>query len=141
MKRRLSVVLIVVLIIQFFPFGPNEVRIIVLSQKPQVDAEPRTKATPKEKRDNKVMAMSYASAGWGWDTRQKECIKLLFSKESKFDHLAKNLQGSSAFGIGQVLKEKSKDPRVQVLRAYKYIVHRYDTPCNAWAFHQRRNWY
>jgi hypothetical protein len=101
----------------------------------------KTKATMEEKKANKIMAMRYAKAGWNWDRTQRRCAYSLFMKESKFDHLAKNQQGSSAFGIGQVLKETSKDPAIQILNAYKYIKHRYDTPCKAWKHSQRRNWY
>lgn len=100
----------------------------------------RTKATMEEKRANKVMAMRYAKAGWGWDKKERECIWKIFMKESKFDHLAKNQQGSSAYGIAQMLGEKSNDPAIQILRAYRYIVHRYDTPCKAW-LHHRKGWY
>lgn len=101
----------------------------------------RTKATWAEKEANKAMAMRYASAGWGWDRTQRRCAYALFMAESKFDHLAKNQRGSSAYGIGQVLREKSKDPAIQILHAYRYIEHRYDTPCRAWHHHQRKNWY
>jgi hypothetical protein len=100
----------------------------------------RTKATMEEKKANKVMAMRYAKAGWGWDKKERECIWKIFMKESKFDHLAKNQQGSSAYGIAQMLGEKSNDPAIQILRAYRYIVHRYDTPCKAW-LHHRKGWY
>lgn len=101
----------------------------------------KTKATMDEKRANKIMAMRYAKAGWNWDKQQRRCIYSLFTKESRFDHLAKNQQGSSAYGIGQVLKETSNDPAIQILNAYKYIKHRYDTPCRAWKHSQHRNWY
>jgi len=103
--------------------------------------EARTKATWAEKQANKVLAMRYAKAGWGWDRTQRRCAYALFMKESRFDHLAKNQQGSSAYGIGQVLKEKSSDPAIQILHAYKYIEHRYSTPCRAWSHHKHRNWY
>jgi hypothetical protein len=101
----------------------------------------QTKATMEQKEANKVMAMKFAKAGYNWDSRQRQCIWKLFTAESRFDHLAKNQQGSSAFGIGQVLKETSKDPAIQILNAYKYIKHRYDTPCRAWSHHLSRNWY
>lgn len=101
----------------------------------------RTKATWAEKHANKVMAMRYASAGWGWDKRQRRCVYSLFMAESRFDHLAKNQKGSSAYGIAQMLKEKSSDPAVQILRAYRYIEHRYQTPCRALYHHNKRNWY
>jgi hypothetical protein len=100
-----------------------------------------TKATWEQKQANKVMAMRYAKAGWGWDRTQRRCAYALVMKESKFDHLAKNQQGSSAYGIGQVLREKSSDPAIQILHAYKYIEHRYSTPCRAWSHHKHRNWY
>ena len=101
----------------------------------------RTKATMEEKKANKIMAMRYAKAGWGWDLRQRQCVYKLFTQESRFDHLAKNQQGSSAFGIAQMLKEKSTDPAIQILNAYRYIEHRYGTPCRAWSHHVSRNWY
>ena len=101
----------------------------------------RTKATMEEKKANKIMAMRYAKAGWGWDLRQRQCVYKLFTQESRFDHLAKNQQGSSAFGIAQMLKEKSTDPAIQILNAYRYIEHRYGTPCRAWSHHVSKNWY
>jgi hypothetical protein len=100
----------------------------------------RTKATMEEKKANKIMAMRYAQVGWGWDKTQRACVYKIFMKESRFDHLAKNQQGSSAYGIAQMLGEKSKDPAVQILRAYRYIEHRYGTPCKAW-LHHTRGWY
>ena len=107
--------------------------------KPIVKA--RTKATWAEKQSNKAMAMRYASAGWGWDRTQRRCAYALFMAESRFDHLARNQRGSSAYGIGQVLREKSSDPAIQILHAYRYIEHRYSTPCRALSWHKRHNWY
>jgi hypothetical protein len=100
----------------------------------------RTKATMEEKKANKIMAMRYAQVGWGWDKKERDCVWKIFMKESKFDHLAKNQQGSSAYGIAQMLGEKSKDPAVQILRAYRYIEYRYGTPCKAW-LHHNKGWY
>jgi hypothetical protein len=98
-------------------------------------------ATWEQKKANKAMAKKYAWVGYGWRGTQWRCIEYIFTKESRFDHLAKNRQGSSAFGIGQRLKEQSKDPAVQILHAYKYITHRYGTPCKAMSFHIRHNNY
>ena len=108
---------------------------------PRAHEKVQTKATMEQKKANKIMAMKFAKAGWNWDRTQRRCAYSLFMKESRFDHLAKNQQGSSAFGIGQVLKETSRDPAIQILNAYKYIKHRYETPCKAWKHSQRRNWY
>jgi hypothetical protein len=139
MKRHLIAVSILTAAILFAPIS-NDVSVNVdVELKHPVKAQ--TKATMEQKKANKIMAMRYAKAGWNWDRTQRRCVYSLFMKESKFDHLAKNQQGSSAFGIGQVLKETSKDPAIQILNAYKYISHRYGTPCKAWNHSQRRNWY
>ena len=139
MKRHLIAVSILTAAILFAPIS-NDVSVNVdVELKHPVKAQ--TKATMEQKKANKIMAMRYAKAGWNWDRTQRRCAYSLFMKESRFDHLAKNQQGSSAFGIGQVLKETSKDPAIQILNAYKYISHRYGTPCKAWNHSQRRNWY
>jgi len=139
MKRYAVVVFILVTAILFAPFG-NDVNVNVgVEFKHPVKTQ--TKATMEQKAANKVMAMKFAKAGYGWDLRQRQCIWKLFTKESRFDNFAKNQQGSSAFGIAQMLKEQSTDPAIQILNAYKYIIHRYDTPCRAWQHHLSRNWY
>lgn len=139
MKRELIAGLILVVVITFIPIG-NDVNVNVgVTLKHPVKEQ--TKATMEQKTANKVMAMKFAKAGYGWDLRQRKCVYKLFYKESRFDHLAKNQQGSSAYGIAQVLHETSKDPAIQILNAYKYIKHRYQTPCRAWSHHVRRNWY
>jgi hypothetical protein len=140
MKKRAIIVIGIVLVASLAPLT-HTVTVDV-----KVDVEPRikaikTKATMEDKHRNRLMAMKFARYGWDWDASERKCIRLLFTKESRFDHLAKNQQGSSAFGIAQMLKETSKDPAVQILNAYRYIEHRYDTPCKAWKHSQRRNWY
>lgn len=99
------------------------------------------KATWEEKQANKKMAKRVAWTGYGWREVEWRCIEYIFTKESKFDHLTKNKQGSSAFGIGQRLNEKSTDPLTQILHTYKYIVHRYKTPCRAMRYHLKYNHY
>jgi hypothetical protein len=137
MKKRAFIVVGLVLLASLVPISHTLHVDVEVDVKPKI----RTKATMEEKARNKALAIKFAKAGWGWDVRERKCIVLLFTKESRFDHLAKNQQGSSAYGIAQMLKEKSKDPAVQILRAYRYIEHRYDTPCRAWKHSQRRNWY
>jgi hypothetical protein len=139
MRRHIVAVTILAVAIIFAPIG-NDVSVNVgVTFNP--NHKPPTKATMEQKRANKVMAMKFAKAGWNWDKTQRRCVYSLFMKESRFDHLAKNQQGSSAFGIGQLLKETSKDPAIQILNAYKYIKYRYDTPCRAWSHHVSKNWY
>lgn len=101
----------------------------------------RTQATMEEKKSNREMAQEFAWAGYGWRGNNWKCIEKLFMAESRFDHLANNPK-SSAYGIGQLLSEKSSDPAVQILRAYQYINHRYNgSPCKAWVFHLRKGHY
>lgn len=137
MKKRAFIVIGILLLASLAPLTHTVTVDVQVDVKPRI----RTKATMEEKQRNKAMAMKFAQHGWDWDASQRKCIRLLFTKESRFDHLAKNQQGSSAFGIAQMLKETSKDPAVQILNAYRYIEHRYDTPCKAWKHSQRRNWY
>jgi len=137
MRTRVAVLSTLIAIALITPMTHNVGVRVEVVPKEQI----RTKATMEEKRANKILAMRYAKAGWDWDLRQRQCIYKLFTKESRFDHLAKNQQGSSAVGIAQMLKETSKDPAIQLLKAYKYIVHRYGTPCKAWSHSQRRGWY
>ena len=69
------------------------------------------------------------------------CIEKLWSRENRlWDAYAKN-PNSSAYGIPQLLKLKERNPYVQMDLGYKYIVHRYKTPCNALAFHVKRGYY
>lgn len=136
MKKRMIVLILMFIFAWTFPLTHNvEVKVNIGKALPK-----QTKATYEQKQHNKVMAMRYAKAGWDWDKRQRGCVYRLFMSESKFDHLANNPR-SSAFGIGQVLKETSKSPEIQVLHAYKYIKHRYSTPCRALAFHIRHKYY
>jgi hypothetical protein len=141
MKTRIIILALLFIFAWTFPLTHNvEVNVNISSQKP-TPTIPQTEATRAQKSANKATAMRFAMAGWGWDKAQRTCVYKLFMAESKFDHLAKNQNGSSAFGIAQMLKETSKDPEVQILHAYRYIQHRYSTPCKAWRWHQRHNFY
>jgi hypothetical protein len=140
MKKRAFIVIGIVLLASLAPLTHTVTVDVQVDVKPRAVAKP-TKATMEQKHNNRLMAMKFARYGWKWNASERKCIRLLFDKESKFDHLAKNQQGSSAYGIAQMLKEKSKDPAVQILNAYRYIEHRYGTPCKAWKHSQRRNWY
>ena len=104
------------------------------------------KATNEEKQHNKKLAQDYASAGFGWQGREWECLLSLWTRESRLDHYAypKDKNGkprSSAFGIAQLLGEKDRRPEYQILRGLKYISKRYNTPCRAYKFHLKHNYY
>jgi len=133
---RKRVVATVLLVITLTIFSINRVGSPLKSHTP----EP-IKATMEQKKANKKLAQKIAWVGYGWKDKEWVCLDKIFVKEAKYDHLAKNKSGSSAFGIGQRLKETSKDPMVQLLHTYKYIQHRYKTPCSAWRFHTRHNYY
>ena len=99
------------------------------------------KATQNEKNRNKKLAKDYASAGFDWRGREWECLKSLWTAESRFDNYAKNQRGSSAYGIAQLLREKDHRSEYQILRGLKYIDTRYGSPCKAYKFFLRNNYY
>ena len=101
----------------------------------------RTKATMEEKRENKSLTISFAHA-LGYSNHQINCLLTLWTGESRFDHLAKNRRGSSAYGIAQLLREKSSEPELQILHGIRYIGKRYKADaCSALRHHQRKGWY
>ena len=106
----------------------------------------RTKATMEEKRENKALVISYSRA-LGYNDSQVKCLLTLWTRESRFDHLARprNSQGkprSSAFGIAQLLRERSGEPELQILHGLRYIGHRYGgSACRALSHSNRRGWY
>jgi hypothetical protein len=99
------------------------------------------KATKDEKDRNRKLAQEYASAGWDWRGKEWTCLKSLWTRESRFDNYAKNQRGSSAYGIAQLLREKDHRSEYQILRGLKYIDSRYGSPCKAYKFFLRNNYY
>jgi hypothetical protein len=99
------------------------------------------KATKDEKDRNRKLAQGYASAGYGWQGREWECLKSLWTSESRFDNYAKNQRGSTAYGIAQLLGEKDNRSEYQILKGLKYISKRYGTPCRAYKFFLKNNYY
>lgn len=75
-----------------------------------------------------------------WGLKQVKCLNQLWGKESAWNRHADN-PISTAFGIAQMLGEKSTNPVKQINNGLRYIKHRYDTPCRAWQFWQRNKWY
>jgi hypothetical protein len=106
----------------------------------------RTKATMEEKRENKALAISFAKA-LGYNNNQVQCLLTLWTRESRLDHLARprDAEGkprSSAFGIAQLLRERSGQPELQILHGIRYIGHRYGgSACRALGHSDRRGWY
>jgi len=99
------------------------------------------KATQDEKNYNKKLAKDYAAAGWDWRGKEWACLKSLWTSESRFDNYAINQRGSSAYGIAQLLRERDSRAEYQILRGLKYIDKRHKSPCRAWNFFLKHNYY
>ena len=127
----LAVALILLLV--FIP-EPTK-RLELLPEKPL-----RTKATMEEKRENKALIVSYSRA-LGYTKREVRCLITLWTRESRLDHFADNPK-STAFGIAQLLRERSREPELQILHGLRYLSHRYrGSACRALAHSDRRGWY
>ena len=74
------------------------------------------------------------------DYKEFQCFNRILTKESRWSYTAKN---GSHFGLGQMKSKhyRDLDPFRQIDATIKYITVRYQTPCNAWAFHQDRGYY
>jgi hypothetical protein len=98
---------------------------------------PKANAEPIEL---KAFAAKIARLEYGWTKKQHSCLNQLWGKESAWNPSADNPK-STAFGIAQMLNEKSKDPVQQIRNGLRYISVRYESPCNAWSFWQKRYYY
>jgi hypothetical protein len=97
-------------------------------------------ATMEEKRENKALAVGYARA-LGYSRKQVACLVTLWTRESRFDHLADNPR-STAFGIAQLLREKDSRAEYQILHGIRYVEHRYSGSfCRALQHSDRKGWY
>ena len=69
-----------------------------------------------------------------------QCFHKIIQKESRWSYKARN---GSHYGLGQMRSTwyRDLDPYRQINATVNYITKRYQTPCKAWAFHQKRNWY
>jgi hypothetical protein len=74
------------------------------------------------------------------DYKEFQCFNKIITKESRWSYLAHN---GSHYGLGQMRSKhyRNLDPFRQIDASIKYITIRYQTPCKAWAFHQKRNFY
>ena len=130
--------------------------------KPAVAAEPvressgKTRLSTGERYDNTYpQAVDNSAKLWitpkreltqravnrGIRSTQLKCLKELVWRESRFDPQAANPH-SSAFGLFQQLKlDPSTPTHKQITLGFKYIAHRYGTPCKALAHHDLKGWY
>lgn len=79
-----------------------------------------------------------------WFTEDEwTCFDNIIKAESQWQLDADN-PTSTAWGIGQILNSKDNvgtDPYLQSIAALNYMIHKYNTPCKAWAFHKQNDWY
>ena len=138
------VLLVVLTLLWVFTPAPT-VRLELSAHKPVIPVV-KTKATMEEKRENIRVSKRYAYILYKWGKREQGCLVTLWTRERRYDHHARPRDNkgrvlSSAYGIAQILGERSNDPIEQILKGLIYISHRHDTPCRAKAFHNRNNWY
>ena len=74
------------------------------------------------------------------NSRQYLCLEKLWTRESHWNPLADNKR-STAYGIPQLLKLKTKDPYKQIDAGLIYITKRYGLPCKALAYHLKHGHY
>jgi hypothetical protein len=74
------------------------------------------------------------------DYKEFQCFNRIITKESRWSYTARN---GSHWGLGQMRSKHygTLDPFRQIDASLRYITNRYQTPCKAWAFHQKRNYY
>lgn len=80
-----------------------------------------------------------------WHYKEYKCLVKLWTKESNWRPEAYNkikVMGKNAGGIPQLLGLDPNLPAtIQIDRGLKYIYHRYDTPCNAWKFFEKKGYH
>ena len=138
-QRARAGLLVILVLALLWVFVPNQhVVKVELPSDPNVVV--RTKATMEEKRENKALTISYLRA-LGYNAQQRTCAITLWTRESRLDHLADNKR-SSAYGIAQLLGEKSRRADIQILHGIRYVEHRYSGSfCSALRHSDRRGWY
>jgi hypothetical protein len=88
--------------------------------------------------DNDHLKLYAHSRIINWD--QFQCLNNIIKKESRWSITAVN---GSHYGLGQMrnVKYRTLDGYRQIDWTIRYITKRYGSMCNAWRFHQERNWY
>ena len=88
---------------------------------------------------DKEERVEYAIGTVTKDKSEARCAKKIAYKESRYNIDSVN-KSSGARGVWQLMWGKPHwDILKQVEEAHKYVLHRYDTWCGAYRFHQERN--
>jgi hypothetical protein len=102
----------------------------------------RTMETPKE------TAFRIAETKYGWGRTEQKCLGVMWGKESAWRYKAKS--PTHDYGIPQrhmshntqeEIDRFLENPTGQIEWGLNYIRVRYDSPCKAWEFWQKRKWY
>jgi hypothetical protein len=74
------------------------------------------------------------------DYKEFQCFNKIITKESRWSYTARN---GSHYGLGQMRSKhyRDLDPFRQIDASLRYITNRYQSSCNAWAFHQSNGYY
>ena len=72
--------------------------------------------------------------------KEFQCFNKIITKESRWSYTAKN---GSHFGLGQMRSKhyRDLDPYRQIDATLRYVTIRYQTPCKAWSFHEKKGFY
>lgn len=128
--------------------------------KAEAEAEAKAKAAAEKPYDGPIPASCAEFTGnrqigcaemlnAGFEIDEFPCLDKLFTKESGWNHQARN-PSTGAYGIPQALPgskmasagdDWETNPKTQIRWGLGYIEGRYQTPCNAWAYLQRVGWY
>lgn len=77
----------------------------------------------------------------GLDSKQIKCLHTIIERESNWNPQANN-KHSTAYGLFQQLKlNTNTTTHKQITLGFRYIKHRYGTPCAALEFHNKHGWY
>jgi hypothetical protein len=96
----------------------------------------------------KEYAAYQATKKYKWGKNQHKCLRALWGKESAWNFRAKS--PTKDYGIPQrhmshntstQIKDFLSHPHPQIDWGLKYISSRYGSPCAAWNFHRKNNWY
>jgi hypothetical protein len=113
---------------------------IVLASPAEAKSPLLTKEVYMSKMD-KETKVEYAIAQFVTDSKERLCAKRIAYKESRYNEDSLNKK-SGARGTWQLLwGQPGWSLLKQTQEAHDYVLHRYDTWCEAYRFHQERNWY
>lgn len=105
-------------------------------------------STPVEPGSNRALGKQLMLE-YGFAEDQWGCLEALWTKESQWNHQARNTS-SGAFGIPQALpgskmasagSDWATNPATQIKWGLGYISGRYSTPCGAWSAFKSKGWY